>query len=172
MRGLKPTYMAENQERGIGKVEQPEHVDADLIGSLRELHAKTTAVGEVEWCVECGHCWPCATIRALDFARGEAGSHSNPEVSIGKAPAEIRHSKRGTDAAEKLAGRSLKVTTDQLIPLGKAREPLTITLSREDAYALTYACTAYLGGTDGVKHRMPLAKLRDKLDEAQGGESL
>jgi hypothetical protein len=58
------------------------------------------------------------------------------------------------------------------VSIGKAREPLTITLSREDAYALTDACTAYLGGTDGVKHRMPLAELRDKLTEAQGGESL
>jgi hypothetical protein len=55
---------------------------------------------------------------------------------------------------------------------GPRAAPLTITLSREDAYALTDACTAYLGGTDGVKHRMPLAELRDKLDEAQGGESL
>jgi hypothetical protein len=58
------------------------------------------------------------------------------------------------------------------VSIGKARDPPTITLSREDAYALTDACTAYLGGTDGVKHRMPLAKLRDKLTEAQGGESL
>ncbi len=57
-------------ERWRGRSEKAEQRHADLIAKLRERH-KPTCMNT--YCGECGHWWPCMTIRILDDAEQEQG---------------------------------------------------------------------------------------------------